>query len=151
MKPLRKSELPAFVKKALNPYAEEAATLAKEFKAEANILFQANLGGTLDDLRALDRVCRFNRQAFDDGMILRAGFYLGEVLRRHYDGKYQWDVRRNALSLRIGEVSLFPIEKVRKIVAEKDAGTLEEYLMVLAKKIADSRGHGKSKEPPPAP
>ncbi len=151
-KPLRRrGPLPDFVKKALNPYVEEAQQFAKEFLAEANILFDARLGGTLDDLRALDRVCRFNRDAFDDGMVLRAGFYLGEVLRRHYKGTYQWDPRRNALSLRIGEVALFPIEKVRKIVVDRDAGTLEEYLMVLAKKIADARGHGKSESAGAAP
>lgn len=145
----------------MNPYVEEAEAFTKLFKKEAKERFFADLGTSIDDLRALDKVCRFNRAEFDDGMTLRAGFYFGEVLRRHYKGKYQWDVRKNALSLRIGEVCAFPVEKLRKIIVEKDPGTLEEYLMVLAKKIADSRGHGKdqgvkptepeSGEAPPAP
>jgi hypothetical protein len=143
-RPPRKKALPGFVAKALNPYVEEAEKLAKEWRAEAKILFGAELGVSLDDVRALDKVCRFNREAMDDGMVLRAGFYLGEILRRNYQGsKYLWDARRDALSLRIGPVTVYPIEKIRKVVAEKDVGTLEEYLMVLAKKIADSRGHGK--------
>src|SRR5438552_4127342 len=113
-KPPRKKALPAFVEKALNPYVDEAQKLAKEWRAESKVLFEADLTGSLDDVRVLDKLCRFNRQAFDDGMVLRAGFYLGEVLRRAYHGKYLWDVRRDALSLKIGEVTIFPIEKMRK-------------------------------------
>lgn len=150
-KPARRKPLPKFVEKALNPYVEEATTFSKEWRAEAKVLFGAELDGSLDDLRALDKVCRFNRQAFDDGMILRAGFHLGEVLRRHYRGKYQWDARKDALSLQIGSVLAYPIEKIRRIVVERDATTLEEYLMVLAKKLADARGHGKDQGVLPAP
>ncbi len=142
-KPTRRSDLPDFVKKALNPYVAEAERFAKEFRAELKQKFQADIGTTIDDLRALDHVCRFNRAAFDDGMVLRAGFFFGEVLRHHYRARYLWDTRKNALSLRIGEVCAFPIEKMRKVIVEKDAGTLEEYLMVLAKVVADARGHGK--------
>src|SRR5438034_11115831 len=112
----KRRALPKYVEKALNPYVEEAQAFAKEWRAESKVLFDAELGGSLDDLRALDKVCRYNRQAFDDGMVLRAGFYLGEVLRLHYKGKYLWDMRKNALSLQIGGVTVYPIEKVRKIV-----------------------------------
>src|SRR4051794_28819205 len=116
----RKGQLPSFVQKAMNPYVDEAVTFSKQFRKEASDRFFADLGDTIDDLRALDKVCRFNRAEFDDGMVLRAGFFFGEILRRHYKGKYQWDTRRNALSLKIGEVTAFPIEKMRKVVVEKD-------------------------------
>lgn len=131
--------LPAFAKKALNPYVDEATALAAEFLKEAKARFDAELSYDLDAVRALDKVCRYNRAAFDDGLILKAGFFLGEVLRRAYRGKYQWDARVKALSLRVGELVAFPVEKVRKVVVERDEGTFEEYLMVFAKKLADHR------------
>lgn len=150
-RPPRKKPVPAFVEKALNPYVAEAERFAKEWRAEAKVLFGAELGLALDDVRTLDRICRAHRPGFDDGMILRAGFYFGEILRKNYAGKYLWDSRRDALSIRIGPIVAYPIEKMRKVVAGEEKGTLEEYLMVLAKKLADVRGHGKDQGVLPLP
>ena len=139
MKPKKKPALPKNIRKALEPYVEEAETMSAAFLEEAAERFHAELEFDIESVRPLDKICRYNKLLFEDGMILRAGFFFGEILRRSYDGKYQWDTRVNALSLEIGEIRIFPIEKIRKIVVDREAGTLEEYLMVLAKRLADLR------------
>jgi hypothetical protein len=128
-----------------DPYVEEAETLSAEFVAAAGERFQEpekELDYTIDSIRILDRICRFGREQFDDGLILRAGFYFGEMLRRAYRGKYRWDEGRALLALEIEGMSVFPVEKVRRVVRAQDPGSLQDFLMILAKKIAERRGHG---------
>ena len=135
------------------PYVEEASKLALEFveKAPAKVDEACDeLDFSLDSIRVLDRACRFQRQGFDDGYILCAGFYFGEMLRRTYHGKYRWDEKTNALALDLEGLSVFPIEKIRKVVSGQDNGNLQEFLLILAKRIADRRGYGKAGAPPAA-
>jgi hypothetical protein len=139
VKPPKKKPMPKNLRKALEPYVDEAEAMSATFLDEAKEQFQAELDYDIDSIRSLDKICRYNKLRFDDGMILRAGFFFGEILRRTYHGKYQWDTRVNALSLELGEIRIFPIEKIRKIVVDREPGTLEEYLMVLAKRLADLR------------
>lgn len=145
----KKKQLPGFLRKSLHPYEEEARQFAEEFAREAGSRFDArDLRYDLDSVRSLDKVCRFNRKEFDDGLILKAGFFFGELLRRVYGGRYRWDARLDALSLRLDEAKaseggdalvVFPLLKVRNVIAAKDPQTLEEYVMILAKRLTVER------------
>ncbi len=125
------------------PYVEEAQTLGQEFVAiAAERLDEHELDFTIDSIRALDRACRFCREKFDDGLILRAGFYFGEMLRRAFKGKFEWDEKSDALGVRFEKLVVFPIEKVRKVVAGKEPNSLQDFMLILARRIADQRGVG---------
>jgi len=132
-----------------DPYAEEADALAAEFVEQAPWKVDEavdELDLSIDSIRVLDRACRFQRKAFDDRYILCAGFYFAEMLRRAYKGRYRWDERSQALALDVEGLSILPIEKIRKVVAGQDNASLQEFLLILAKKIADRRGYGISPE-----
>jgi hypothetical protein len=129
------------VKRALEPYVEEAEQLSAEFiEIAAEELDEKELEYSIDSIRGLDRACRFVREKFDDGLILKAGFYFGEMLRRHFKGsRYQWDPRLNALALEVEGLLVYPIEKVRKVVQGKEQGSLQDFLMILAKRVSERR------------
>lgn len=137
-----------------DPYAEEAAALADEFIEWAPAKVDeavADLDFSIDSIRVLDRACRFQRKGFDDRYVLCAGFYFGEMLRRTYKGRYRWDEKAGALALDLEGLSIFPIEKIRKVVSGQDNASLQEFLLILARRIADRRGYGKSAAPAQAP
>ncbi|MHC4392604.1 MAG: hypothetical protein ACYS22_15000 [Planctomycetota bacterium] len=133
------------IQRSLNPYVAEAAQWATQFQSEALDRFGAELDYDLDHIPRLDNLFRNAGEEFDDGMVLRAGFFFGEILRRTYAGRYQWYPLKEALSLEIDGLRTFPIEKVRAILsgrAKEDSGqvgTLEGYVMVLARRLSDLR------------
>lgn len=147
--PRRRSRVGRGVKKALNPYVDEAEALSEAFVREVKARFGVELGFDLDDVRRLDALSRMASAELDDELILKGGFYFGEVLRRAYRGRYQWYTPKDALSLEIGELKTFPIEKFRVVVEEARRGplaperTFEGYLMVLAKRMADRQREGR--------
>lgn len=132
--------LPKKLQKALQPYVEEAESLSAAFIEQAEEKWATRLDRSIDSIRHLDRVVRFAEPPLEEGQVLQAGFLFGEILRRAYQGRYQWDARVNALSLQFeGALMLHPIESVRKIVADRRAPRLEDYLLVLARKISERR------------
>lgn len=134
----------------LGEYEKEARRLGEEFLAYAPERFDEHeLDFTINSVRHLDRACRFSREKFDEGVILRAGFYFAEILRRNFKGTYDWEDKLNTLALKIEGLTVYPLEKVRKVVEARDAGTLPEFVLVLAKRIADQRGYGKAETPAP--
>jgi hypothetical protein len=132
-----------------DPYVLEAEQFAEEFVALATERFDEHeLDLTIDSIRGLDRICRFSREAFDDGLVLKAGFYFGEMLRRAFAGKYRWLAARGALAVDIEGLTVLPIEVVRRLVSGKATTTLQEFLLILAKRISEQRARGST---PPAP
>jgi hypothetical protein len=139
-KPIPRKTVQRNVKRALEPYVEEAETFAQEFIEEAaSALDEKELDLTIDSIRGLDRACRFVKEKFDDALILKAGFYFGEMLRLHFKAKYEWDPRHNFLALNVEGLLVYPIEKVRKVVRGEDKGSLQEFLMILAKRVSEKR------------
>jgi hypothetical protein len=126
-------------KKSPNPYLDDAKTLSAQFVADVRERWGAKLGRDLDAVRVLDRVLGFIRQEGAGELVLPAGFYFGELLRRAYDGEYAWSPIRKALGLKLSTLVVYPIETVRRVLEEPGARPLEEVLMVLAKRLSEAR------------
>ncbi len=124
---------------ASDAYAEDAARLAEQLRREAKARWGTVLGSDLDAVRTLDRVLRFVRDEGVKTLVLPAGFFFGELLRRHYGGRYAWSPVRKALGLELDGLIVYPLETVRRIVADPQARPLEHVLMILAKRLSEQR------------
>ncbi|HVY61144.1 MAG TPA: hypothetical protein VHF22_05790, partial [Planctomycetota bacterium] len=51
----------------------------------------------------------------------------------------QWDPRLNFLALEVEGLLVYPIEKLRKVVRGLDQGSLQDFLMILAKRVSERR------------
>ncbi|GIW71531.1 MAG: hypothetical protein KatS3mg102_1073 [Planctomycetota bacterium] len=130
------------VSRTASAYDEDARRLAAEFVAEVRRRYGAVLGFELDAVRVLDRVLGFVRADGARELVLPAGFFFAELLRRCYGGRYAWDARRRALALQIGPLALYPLEKVSRLGERCPAGpaqTLEGFVLVLARRLAGHR------------
>ena len=113
-------------------------------RAEAFLArFERETGRKLDF--ALDRVQdldRYLEKQFDaepplaDDAVEAAGFYFSEIWREAFGGEYVWDDEKGALAIRKGSISVFPVEKVARVLREKSAGALEAYAFLYAKKTS---------------
>ena len=71
-----------------------------------------------------------------DDAVEAAGFYFAEIWREAFGGEYLWADDRGALAIRKGTISVFPVEKVARVLREKTAGALEAYAFIYAKKTS---------------
>ncbi|RME72734.1 MAG: hypothetical protein D6776_08195 [Planctomycetota bacterium] len=118
-------------------YRADAERLAREFVDTVAQRWGARLGDDLDAVRVLDRVLEYVRDENAEELLLPAGFYFGELLRRAYGGHYAWSPLRKALGLRFRGLVLYPLETVRRRVEQPGARPLEHVLLVLAKQLSE--------------
>lgn len=114
---------------------ERAADFLERFEQETG----RRLDLSLDRIQDLDRYLEKNFDAdppLPEETVEAAGFYFAEIWRGAFGGEYLWDDERGALAIRKGSISVFPVEKVARVLRERTAGALEAYAFIYAKKTA---------------
>lgn len=114
---------------------ERAGAFLERFERETG----RKLDLSLDRIQDLDRYLEKHFDAdppLPDEAVEAAGFYFAEIWREAFGGEYQWVDDRGALSIRRGAISVFPVEKVARVLKEKTPGALEAYAFIYAKKIS---------------
>lgn len=123
-----------------DPWRRKAARIAAEFIDHYSAETGRSLDFALDRVRDLDHYLEqhFESDPLPEEVVRMAGYYFAELCRRAFGGKYAWDEKRGALAIRHGGLSLFPIEKVSRVVREKTPGALEAFAFVYARKRTET-------------
>ena len=119
-----------------DPWRRKAARIASEFVEHYRGETGHSLDMALDRVRDLDLYLEkhFETDPLPKEVVRKAGYYFAEVWRRAFGGDYFWDEERNSLAIREGGLSVYPIEKVSRVVRRKVSGALETYAFVYARK-----------------
>ena len=95
---------------------------------------------SLDRIRDLDRYLErhFEGDPLSEEDVRRAGYFFAEIWRRTFGGSYIWDEKRGAVAIRKGGVSVFPIEKLARVLEKRTPGALEAYVFIYARKMTEA-------------
>ncbi len=122
-----------------NRWVAKARERAEAFLARFERETGRKLDFALDRVQALDRYLEKHFESeppLPDDAIEAAGFYFSEIWREAFGGEYVWDEEKGALAIRKGSISVFPVEKVARVLREKTAGALETYAFLYAKRTS---------------
>ncbi len=75
-----------------------------------------------------------------DAAIKSWGVYVGEVLRRHYGGRWKLNPADKVLQLDIGSATVFPLRKVQKRLFEGPGDNIAFYFHAMGKVLKDEVG-----------
>ncbi|MCZ6688442.1 MAG: hypothetical protein O7H41_02445 [Planctomycetota bacterium] len=116
-----------------DPWEKKASRIASEFMRRYERETGTALDFSIDRVRDLDRYLEAHADLSKEE-IRRVGYYFAEIWRHSFGGSYVWDKEREALAIRQGGISVYPIEKVSRVAVQKSPGALEAFAFIYAKK-----------------
>lgn len=132
----------------------EAQAAAVRFQSFHEKKTEKKIDLSLDSIRSLDHFLYRNaiRGLMEDGDVEDMGWFLAEVIRSAYGGRYMRDPAMKTMTLKVEGISVYPLARVRRAVdkieregVKKDAftfkhtGPLEGYLYNLGRKLLGAR------------
>jgi hypothetical protein len=120
------------------PWKKKVARSAAAFLRRYEKTTGRKLDYSLDRVRDLDRYLEkhFRGDPLPEEVVEDVGYYFAELLHRSCGGRYAWDRERGTLAIRKEGISVFPLEKVRRVLQERTPGGLEVYAFLYARKTS---------------
>ncbi len=131
--------------------AEKLAAIAlekaEEYRAFHNSSRKEELDWSLDSIKKLDEflVENFKENRLEPDTVETMGMYLGETLRRAFDGQWKYNEGFGRLCIEVkDEGYVFPINLIERELDQKESGQLWAYVQSIEERRGVAQGQVES-------